>query len=211
MRASSKRDLRLGMAICAVALATAVAAVAQEDDGTPQSPGGDVVQVRAIESTAEQAASVLERPRHSGDELPEEVTERIDADPRFGMNPALSRLAIASPSSSLYVVPANGHVCAALTVGVGASLSCPETVDLAAGRSSAATVVLPGGAIAIYGLVPDGVEAVTVKASRAGAEDARVSGNAYLAVVPGGAELGSVSYDGPSGIVEFPIHDPSAP
>jgi hypothetical protein len=206
-----KRDLRLGVAICAAVLTMAVAAVAQDDDGTPVAPGGDVAQVTAVESTARQAASVLERSRHASDELPDEVMERIDAEPRFGMNPGLARRAIASPSSSLYLVPANGHVCAALTVGEGASLSCPETVDLAAGQSSAATVLLAGGAIAIYGLVPDGVETVAVDTSYDGLEQAEVTGNAYMAVVPGGTELDSVTYDGPSGVVEFPIYDPSAP
>jgi len=197
--------------ICMAALALAVAAGAQEGDDAPASPGEDVAQVTAIESTAKQAASVLERSRHTGDAMPEEVAERIDAEARFGMNPGLARRAIASPASSLYLVPANGHVCAALTVGDGATVSCPETADLAAGRSSAATVTLDGGAIAIYGLVPDGVDTVTVNTSHEGLEVAQVVDNAYLAVVPDGTELSSVSYSGPSGAVEFPIYDPMAP
>lgn len=206
-----KLDLRLGAIVCAVVLVGAVAAVAQEGDGGPASPGGDVVQVTTVESTARQAASVLERSRQGGDALPGDVAERIDSEPRFGMNPALARRAIASPSNSLYLVPANGHVCAALTVGEGANLSCPETTDLAAGQASAATVLLPGGAIAIYGLVPDGVDAVTVETGYPDLDTAPVVDNAYLAVVPSGTELGAVAYTGPSGDVRFPIYDPSAP
>jgi hypothetical protein len=206
-----KRNIQLVAAIGALAAVTAVGAVAQSGDGTNGSPGDDVAQVTTVEPEARAAASVLARPRAAGDALPAEVEERMNAHPRFGMNPGLSRRAIGGLSNSVYLIPASGFVCAALTVGDGANMSCAETSDLAAGQSGPSTVSLAGGAIAVYGMVPDGVDSVAVATDDRSAGATKVVNNAFFTVLPAGTGLKTVSYRGPSGPVQYPIYDPSAP
>ena len=205
------RNARLLVAVCALLATMAVAAVAQEE-GETAAPGADAAQVTAIPEEASEAVAVLDRSRESGDALPAEVAEKVDEEAPFGANPDLSRRAIGSLSNSVYVVPADDHVCVALTLGEGANMSCPETDDLAAGQAGPTTVLLEGGSIAVYGVVPDGVDSVTVQTSGSGAVDAEIEaeGNAYLAVLPDGLTPEAASYTGPSGSVEFPLYDPSA-
>jgi hypothetical protein len=205
-----KRNTQLLVAVCAIVAMMAVAAVAEVTD-TPQPPGEDLAPVTAVEPAAKQAAAVLARSREQGDALPSDIAERLKEHARFGVNPSLSRRAIGGLSNSVYVLPGRGYVCHALTVGEGVNMGCAETADLSVGQTGAATVVLPGGAIAIYGIVPDGVESVTVETDQAGSGATKVAANAFLRVVPGGTKLSSVRYTGPSGEVEYPIYDPSAP
>jgi hypothetical protein len=188
------------LAVCAVA------AVAQEGPGEAP-PSNEPV--AAIQPEAADAMEVLDQPRASGDAIPEDVSEPLTNTADFGMNPGLSRRAVANVSHSLYVVPADGYVCATLTVGEGANISCAETETIASGESGPATVSLEGGAIAIYGMLPDGVESVSLQTGESNSAAVEVIDNAYYTVVPAGTALRNVSYTGPSGQVEFPIYDPS--
>ena len=77
------------------------------------------------------------------------------------------------------------------------------------GDVGATVVTLEGGAIGIYGIVPDGVDEVTVETGMSGSEVVEVTDNAYFAALPEGTPLGTLSYTGPSGVVEFPLHDPA--
>jgi hypothetical protein len=205
MMKRSKRYLPLSLAISLLAVSS-VAAVATDDDSNPPSMGH--TQVQTIESAAAQALAVLEESRTATDALAPDLAARMDTHAPFGMNPDLSRLAIGNVTNSVYVIPANDHVCVSLTMGDGADLSCPSTEDVAAGNAGPTTVNI-GTGIAIYGIVPDGVESVSIQA------DGPLIGvgterNAYYTVVPPATPLRSASYDGPSGPVEFDIHDPSA-
>jgi len=194
-------------ALALVALAAlAVGAVAQGGE-TP--PGAGVSQVTTIEAEAQEAMEVLDTSRTSSDAMPSEVAESIDENARFGMNPDLSRESIDTIANDVYVVPADDHVCISLTVGDGANISCRETGDVADGDTGAATVTLAGGSIGIYGIVPDGVESVTVNTGESDSDVVEVEDNAYLAVLPEGTPLRTLSYTGPSGVVEFPLHDPA--
>jgi hypothetical protein len=194
-------------AVAAVLLVASVAAVADTDENNPR--GAGVPQITEIEPEARAAMAVLDEPRGEGDALSAYLDERIDAHADFGMNPALSRLSIGNLSSSVYVIPADDHVCAVLTVGDGANLSCPSTEAIATGQAAAATVVLENGDIAVYGLVPDGVDSVAVGTGTSGSTEVEASSNAYYTVVQAGTPLRTVAYSGPSGAVEFPIYDPS--
>ena len=197
----------MGLVVALLLLVVSVAAVADGDESNPPSAG--LSQVKAIESEAIEAMSVLGGARTANDGLPTEVASRMDAHAPFGMNPDLSRLAVGNLTNSVYVIPANGHVCASLTVGEGANLICPATEDLADGRVAPATVTIATGGIAIYGIVPDGVGSVSVHTASASFE-VETERNAYYTVVPAGTALRTARYDGPSGPVEFAIHDPSA-
>lgn len=206
MRTIIKRYLPFG-GVAFVLLALSVGAIAETDHSNPPSAG--VEQVSEIEPAAQEAMSVFERSRGEVDALSPYLGEKMDVQADFGMNPALSRVSIGNATSSLYVIPARGHVCAALTVGEGANVSCPPTADIADGRAAPATVIGETGDIAIYGIVPDGVEAVSVQTGTTESTAVPTEGNGYYTVVPAGTPLRTVSYAGPSGSVEFPIYDPT--
>lgn len=207
MTRSDKKIISIAIALLALAI-VAVSAVAQEAEETPPSWQAPP-QVSSVEPAAADTMEVLDEPRAAGDQMPADIAEPLDEKATFGMNPDLSRRAIANVSHSVYVVPANDYVCATLTVGEGANLSCAETEDIAAGRSGPSTVSLDGGSIAIYGVVPDGVESVSLQTGESDSAAVEVTDNAYYTVVPAGTTLRNVSYTGPSGQVEFPIYDPS--
>jgi hypothetical protein len=201
-----KRNIPITAAVLLALAAMSVAAVAQSGES---SPGDSVSQVAAVEEDAQQAMEVLDEPRSSADAMPAEVAQSIDEHAKFGMNPALSREALETVSSSVYVIPANGYVCSSLTVGDGASIGCAETEDVAAGKVGATTVTLPAGGIGIYGIVPDGVESVTVHTGTSSSQTVSVTDNAYFTAVPEGTALRKLTYAGPSGVVDFPLYDPA--
>jgi hypothetical protein len=200
-----RRNVKILLAVCVLVALTAVAAIAQEG-GDPLPPGQEAPQVTTIEEQALEAASVLRTARDTGDRLPEELAGKIDERADFGMNPDLSRRAVGG-TTPVYLIPADDHVCAAMTVGDGATVTCATTSDLAGGRVAPATVGLANGAIGIYGIAPDGVDSVSIAAGESSTR-AEVVDNGYLAVIPAGSALESASYTGPSGPVEFPIYDP---
>lgn len=201
------RKLYLPLGVIGALLAVvAVGAVADGDDSNPPSRGH--AQIQVVEPDAARALSVLTESRNAGDSLPTELAARMDRHAPFGMEPSLSRIAIGNATSSVYVIPANDHVCATLTMGEGANLSCPTTEDIANGDAGPTTVGLEDRDIAIYGLVPDGVDSVSVRTAASSVE-VEVERNAYYTVVPAGTALQNVTYDGPSGPVEFTVHDPS--
>lgn len=202
----SKRVLLLSIVALALIVGS-VGAIADGDDNNP--PSAEATQVTTIEPRARAALDVLDEDRDAGDALPDQVAEPMDEEADFGMNPDLSRLSIGNMTSSVYVIPARDHVCASITVGQGANTTCPETDDVVDGKAGAATVVLETGDVAIYGLVPDGVESVSVQTGTTTSTEVATEDNAYYTVVPHGTQLRTVSYIGPSGPVEFPIYDPA--
>ena len=202
-----QRYLPVTLLATVLVVAVSAAAIATDDGSNPPSDGPS--QVTAIEPEAKEAMAVLDEARTTEDGLPAVLAAKMDEHSDWGMNPSLSRLSIGNMTNSLYVIPASGHVCAALTVGEGANLSCPPTADIAAGTARAATVTLETGGIGIYGLVPDGVESVSVQTGTSDSTAVATQGNAYYTVVPAGTPLRTVGYTGPSGSVEFPIYDPA--
>lgn len=188
-------------------LAIASAGVASRDESIP--PGSDAPQVEAIESEARESLSVLETSRDSFDAMPADIATKVDEHADFGMNPHLSRLVIANTTVSLYLIPARGHVCLSLTVGQGAGFSCRATDEVAQGKVGAATATVDGDGIAIYGLVPDGVESISVQTAAPRSIEIPTENNAYYTVFPAGTPVRTVSYVGPSGPVEYLITDPA--
>lgn len=204
-----KRNALLALPIAALLAVGAVGAIAEGDDSNPPSDGPTMV--TAVEPDAAEAAGILAAERTTADAMPTEIAEDIGARADFGMNPGLSRRAIANATSSLFLLPARGHVCAALTIGDGAAAICPPTADLKAGSGAAGTAVLKTGDIAIYGVVPDGIDSVSVETGSSDSREVAVEDNAYYTVVAAGTELRAVRHAGPDGPVELPIYDPLAP
>jgi hypothetical protein len=196
----------LGAAMTLLALGAVTAVASDEEDGRP--PQADVEQVAAVEPEARGAMAIFARPLPAGGAMPEEVAREIDERPVFGVNPDLSRLAVANATISMYVAPARGHVCAVLADPMGHTTTCPSTADIVRGKAGPATVAFPEGT-GIYGVVPDGVESVSVRAG-SDSVDVPVQANAYYTVMPRGAPLRTLAYVGPAGPVEFDIYDPAA-
>jgi hypothetical protein len=188
-------------------LALASVGIANRDQSVPL--GIDAQQVESIEPKAMDGMSVLRTSRKAADALPNDIAAKVDEHADFGMNPHLSRLSIANTVNSLYIVPARDHICASLTVGEGANFNCRSADDLAAGKSGPATVIVEGGGIGIYGVVPDGVDSVYVQTGQSEQIRVDVERNAYFTVMPAGTPIRAMSYVGPSGPVEFDIYDPA--
>jgi len=205
MRALERSSLLVVVLISSAAVS--VAAIADGDGNNP--PGAEANQIVAIEPEAKEALSVLEGSRTPVDALPADVTHVMDVHSDYGMNPALSRLSIGNATHSVYVIPADDHVCASFTVGEGANITCPPVADVANGQAGPATVGLADNDIAIYGIVPDGVDSISVQTGTHDSTELSVQDNAYYTVVEAGTPLRTVSYVGPSGPVEFPIYDPT--
>jgi hypothetical protein len=203
---NSKALLALMAAAVVIAVTVAASASGQESDPPP---GTQETQIESVEQEARQAMGVLDETPTEADAMPEDVADHFDSHARFGMNPDLAQRAMVDTGHSLYVVPANDHVCASLTVGQGATMTCAQTDDIAAGESGPATATLEGGGIAIYGLVPDGVETVTIGTDETATTVIDTDDNAYYTVFAEGTILRNVEYVGPSGPVEFPIYDPA--
>lgn len=183
----------------------AVTAGASRDGGNP--PGRGFERVGAPDSVAASALSVMQRPREQGDELPDGVAREMGDHALFGVNPDLSRRATGNATNSVYVVPANGHVCLSVTINEGARLSCTPSGRIAAGIVGGGTIGISDELIAVYGIVPDGVDSVTVHA-RGLDRGVDVESNVYYAVVPADTPLQSLSYSGPSGRFSSPLSNP---
>lgn len=202
-----KRNLSI---FVAAGLALAMMAVAALAQGGDSSPADGISPIEAVQPQAEQAMTdSLGDNRQTHDALPSDVANAVSEHPKFGMNPDLSRQLIANTTNSVYAVPADGHVCVALTVGEGATFGCPTTDSIAQGEVGAGTVTLDGGAIGIYGLVPDGVDSITLNTGTTDTATVPVTENAYYTAVEQGTPLRSIAYTGPSGPVEYAIYDPA--
>jgi len=205
----AKRNLLIVLPVAALLAVGAVGAIAEGDDNNP--PSDDAVMVSTVEAEAAEAVSVLDAERTAGDAMPAEIADDIGARADFGMNPGLSRRAIANTTNSVFVLPARDHVCATLTVGEGATAICPRTSTLKSGSGAAGTAVLPGGDLAIFGIVPDGVASVSLETGEGDSRVLGVEDNAYYAVVASGTVLRSIRHKGLDGTVNLPIYDPLAP
>lgn len=183
----------------------AVGVSASEDDSNP--PGQGMARVTAIQPEAKESLEVFERGRSRLDALPDEYAERMGRRASFGMNPDLSRRAISNLARSIYVIPARDRVCASLASPLGVATTCPPTDDLARGEVGGATVALDTG-VSVYGLVPDGVDSVSIETDEHRSMNVPTEANAYYTVIPLDDRVRSMSYVGPSGPVEFALADP---
>lgn len=124
--------------------------------------------------------AVLRRPRTTADRL----RPGIAAD-RFAVDPRATRLAYGRGTSQLFAAQAGGQVCLLDSRDV-VSNCWPKRRVLAGDASVAALCArnLPQGTIQLAGLVPDGVERVTVVLPGRPDLSVRVAENAWLAFTP---------------------------
>jgi hypothetical protein len=149
--------------------------------------------------SAEQAESfaILRRPQVDSDRLPESRWKVFDGGliGRCGLNPALARRGV-TQVGDVWVVPGSGYI--GLDVG---GMGCDRT-EVAASRGMVTWTSLRSGfQDLVHGLVPDGVEEVTLLAANTASTTVFVNENVYGAVLDGHFRSGSFS--GLTGTVEF--------
>jgi hypothetical protein len=149
--------------------------------------------------SAEQAESfaILRRSRVVSDRMPESRWTAFAGGMigRLGLNPALARRAM-TQLGDVWVVPGNGYI--ALDVG---GMGCDRT-EVAASRGMVTWTSARGGLQdLVHGLVPDGVEEVTLLAVNNAPTTVIVNENVYGAILRG--RFRSVRFFGPTGAVEF--------
>jgi len=148
------------------------------------------------EVSADQAESfdILRRPQVQSDRLPEGLFDG-GLIGQLGLNPALARRA-PTQLGDVWVVPGNGYI--GLHNG---DSSCNRTEDVAARGMMMWTSQRPDHQNLVHGLVPDGVEEVTLLAENGAMTTVVVTENVYGAVLDG--TFSSHRFVGPSGTVEF--------
>jgi hypothetical protein len=159
------------------------------------------VRPRLAAISVEQAESfaILRRRQLESDRLPRSRWQEFDlgAMGHLGLNSALARRAV-TPAGDVWVVPGSGYLCLAVAGG----MTCNST-DSAARRGMVTwTSRRSTGQGIVQGLVPDGVEEITLVTADNASTAVQVSENVYGAVLDG--YFGSGRFFGPTtGMVEL--------
>ena len=173
--------------------------------------GQRVAPEQAIPPDQSADLAILRRPRVASDALSQaqasDYTNTPDA--AYGPNPALSRRAEGFTAGAAFLIPGNGNICFEAHFPVaGGGGTCGSDSEYPAGR-----VMIFGfnesapGLIGVAGVVPDGVNMVTVTPANGPVQTLPVHENVYMTEIPHGDF--SVSFDGPNGPVSLNASDPT--
>jgi hypothetical protein len=154
--------------------------------------------------TEEQAEQIdqLDRPRNSDDALPaewrEELSSGSESDEHWGANPALSR----RTAPGTWILPGDGYVCVAnATPGEGAlGFGCATPEDVEKGLLAPSDVDANGNGV-LTGVLPDGVNEVTLIDHDGGTRTVAVERNTYRAAID--ANLKEVRFTDAGGEVQI--------
>jgi hypothetical protein len=205
----SKMKTMLGGACLAACLAGGTAIATAGDDVDP-APGPEAKAAEAQPVAAvpeEQAAQIdqLDRPRNSDDALPKEWRDKLasgDAsDEHWGANPSLAR----RTAPGTWIVPGDGYVCVAnATPGEGAlGFGCATPEDVERGLLAPADVDANGNGV-LTGVLPDGVDEVTLVNHDGSTRTVAVERNTYRAAID--ADLQEVRFtDAHGGVHILPM------
>ena len=185
----------------------AVAAVAQEGGQEPFSAHKAPATVVADDVT--QNLAVFQRPRTTDDALPVAAAENLDAVNTTGANADLSRRALVSGDETLYILPADGRVCASLVAKDGtASTGCNYSSAVASGANGPGLSV-QGTQVTILGIVADQVSGVAVVFGDGTEKPLEIQNNAYIARLDASQDIKAVAYTTKAGErTEFPVAVP---
>jgi hypothetical protein len=181
----------------------AVTAFGQElglvsEDTTPSGPPPGRPMASNTDQQLAESFAVLRRRRTASDVL--EAARFGDGNPA-GANAALARRAVSSGGDSIFVVPANAGVC--LVSGTYSGCTSSD----AAQRGYSVGMAATRSGVQITGLVPDGVQSVTVNLANGDTATTTVADNVYSIGVD---DVGttSVSFDGPHKLSSVPFAIP---
>jgi hypothetical protein len=203
--------LNLLLAIAALVVGVAVTAVAlAQDEGQPD---------RATVATRGGELDAFSRPRTSDDILPAVAANEVQAVAPGDARVTSSVEAAGLDDRSVYLVPATDAVCLILWErSLGASVSCPALMAVNDGAATPSYVKTGCGGpppdagppvcggLVLYGVVPNGIDEVTVESASRVAIHVAVSDNAFLVERPMPTGAISVRYVGPDGgTVRLPV------
>ena len=205
----SKLKTMLGGA-CLVAFLAAGGAIATAGDDVEPAPVPEAQAAEAdpVASVPEEQADQIEqldRPRTSDDALPSEWREQLttgdESDEHWGANPSLSR----RTAPGTWILPGDGYVCVAnATPGEGAlGFGCATPEDVEKGLLAPADVDANGNGV-LTGVLPDGVNDVTLVNQDGSTRTVAVERNTYRAAID--ADLKEVRFtDAEGGVHILPM------
>lgn len=199
-----KRTLRIlaGAAVTAALGAATVTAVAQEggpDPFAPQEP------TAAVATDLTRQLGVFQRERAAGDALPHAVAAEFGSRNATGINTELSRRALSDGDETLYLVPGDGKICAALVrKDQTAATGCRDAGETASGNVGAGTSV-EGDVVTVTGIVPDDVTTVSVTLGDGSVKELKPTNNAYLGRLTTADQPRTIVYHTADETREFPV------
>jgi hypothetical protein len=176
-----------GVAMLALLAATGGVTAAGADQVAPEPPQVaplDNTPASAVQYAQARRFAELRRAREGDDAMPptweRSVEDDTDADERWGANPDLSRLV----APGVWLIPGNGYVCVSMlnSRDGSLSLSCATAPEVEQGLLQPSDVDATGTGV-VTGVMPDGVEQVTLVDSDGSARDFAVDRNVYRAAV----------------------------
>jgi hypothetical protein len=163
-------------------------------------PVSEAAPASSIEPTLSAAFALMRRPQTQADMIPASI--QVAFSQASGANPLLARRVSDSAGEEAWLIPGNGSACILARVpryGIGGAVCVPADAARAGELDvQSASTQLPGSEL-VAGVVPDGVDAVTLHLADGGAVAAPVSEDIYLALVHGAID--SISASGPQGAI----------
>jgi hypothetical protein len=181
--------------------------------------GGDITNHRSTMGVSD-VVGAFRQPRSAVDWLPATATTEVRDFGPPGIESQSSILALSRGLWKVYLTPAPSSVCMSIVdPDGGATARCRSREDLESGLAFPAVVregcqlesrdepAICTSAL-IYGVVPNGVDQVTVDVGSGRAPTADIQRNAYLIEVSLSQAPSAVRYDGPLGEVVQPVPVP---
>jgi hypothetical protein len=191
-----QRTTKLTLIIATVlALGGGVSVLAIAGSDAPEPPAPKPL-ATTIDAQLVASFAIFDRDADADDRIPYAVSQALaHATTIDGANADLSRRSASNEVGTLFVTAGNDSVCTNLADENGAGGGCVP-VALALTGKSVTTEQLTDGVV-VSGIVPDGVESVTVTLSDGTAQSAPVESNGYIVKVAGAPKtLDYVDADG---------------
>jgi hypothetical protein len=188
------RLLVLGL-IGTALLTGAASGCGQSADSSPSAPAA------TADSEAKRAFGVLRRARRAEDEMgpaARGVTDEGSLGRHHNVDPAEARRVAPAARTKVWVAPGDGSICLLnLPSGAdGAATSCTP-VDDAENGEGVVTVSYSKDQVDIFGIVPDGVDTVTLELADGTTQRLRVRDNVYFASAA--APSKTITFEDPAG------------
>jgi hypothetical protein len=204
----------------AVAAVLAVAGVTLASDSVNSQPdsltppeGAAPPPPSAMPGAVAARLGVLRGPRAASDALPPGAGSSPNDLAFIDGSEALSRR-VSGPGPRRWIVPGVNGICLAQESGATFSHACGATSSVASGKF---VLVSEGsstpGRMSISGVVPDGVDHVTVRDGDGARHDVPTSDNGFAIAVPSGAaRISWTATDGTTGVNDIPaVSEPGSP
>jgi hypothetical protein len=177
-------------------VALAGAGTSPAGTGAAVPPASEAPPASAVEPALLDAFALMRRGQTQADVIPASVQPAFSQ--ASGANPALARRVSDGAGTEAWLVPGNGSACIlarAPAYAIGGAV-CVPTASARAGELDVqgASSQLPGGEL-VAGVVPDGVESVTLHLADGSSLEAPVREGVYLALVRGAVT--SIAASGP--------------